>query len=236
MRSPGDAPAPARERLRGLLGGLGTALAIVAGAAGGTAVAQAPDPGIRGTVLGPDGAPLAGVEVMLHRMTDTTGGLVARESTDSAGRFAFPVADRQGAVLFAAASRDGVLYVGPVLAPEAPLPDDYQIRITGAAETGSIVLEDGTVMPPAAFSGALVETPPPPTSGDRDARRTTLVFLGLASMLAAFAFVWRDRARARSWRAAILELAELGADPEAGVAHRERVAELRERAHALRPR
>ncbi len=191
---------------------------------------------VNGVVLDDADAPAAGIPVMLHRMSDAGGGLLASDTTDADGAFSFSVPLAADSSLhFAAASAAGVLFVGPVLGAGRAVPDPYVIRLREGIAAGSIVLEDGSVLAPDAF-GPPARTPPAPASGgERDPRRVALVFLGVAFLLIAGALAVRDRSRERARQRAVAELAELrGAEPTPAV--EERTAELRDRAHALRPR
>ncbi len=127
--------------------------------------------------------------------------------------------------------------MGPVLAPGRDVPDPYVIRVRGGVTAGSIVLEDGSVLPPSSFGAAAPAAIGDPSAGavERDPARVALVFLGIALLLGAGALAVRSLAGERARRRALVELAELravGAGPRVA----ERTSELRERAHALRPR
>ena len=191
---------------------------------------------IDGVVRDAQGAAVGGVPVMLHRMSDVGGGLVATDTTDAEGRFRLVLpGGRQGAIHFAAASVAGGLFVGPVLAAEAEIPDPYAIRVRAGVVPGSIVLEDGSVLGPDAFGSAdpvRSAVPAPPAD---DPRAAALALLGVSSLLVGLALVGRDRGRAQARRRAVAELAELRAAGADGPAEARR-DELRERLHALRQR
>ncbi|HUG02545.1 MAG TPA: hypothetical protein VML95_11820 [Longimicrobiales bacterium] len=191
---------------------------------------------VRGLVLDERGDPASGTAVMLHRMSERDGGLLAQDTTDGSGRFVLSVPlTAEPAVHFAAASTGGVLFVGPLLNVGGEAPDPYVIRVRAGIAPGSVVLEDGSVLAPEAFGPPSVGSPTPTPPATPDARRTSLVFLGVVALLAAGALLLRDGARARALRRALLELAELrDAEPTPPV--EERRLELRERAHSLRSR
>lgn len=191
---------------------------------------------IDGIVRDSRGAAVPGAPVMLHRMSDAGGGLLATDTTDAEGRFRLVLRDgRQGAIHFAAASVAGGLFVGPVLAAEAAIPDPYAIRVRADVAPGSIVLEDGSVLGPDAFGPADADRPaiPPPPVDHPGA--AALALLGVSAILVGLAMVARDRGRAQARRRALAELAELRAPGEVGSTEARR-DELRERLHALRPR
>lgn len=215
-----------------------TALLIALSLAGARALAaqDAALLDVRGVVLDAAGEPVTRTPVMLHRMSEAEGGLLAADTTDAEGRFAFSVpAGADEALHFAAASAGGALFVGPVLGAGREVPDPYVIRVREGVAQGSIVLEDGSVLSPDAFGAAAPAAAAAAASGERDSRRVALVFLGVAFLLAAGALHVRERSRERAMRKALVELAELRA-AEASPTLDERRAELRERAHALRPR
>jgi hypothetical protein len=203
---------------------------------------QEPERRIDGVVVGADGESVAGLAVMLHRMGDAGGALLATDTTSAEGRFSFTIPDDEpGALHFAAASAEGALFVGPVLAPGAEVPDPYTIALRPGIDAGSVVLEDGSVLPPDAFGSA--PTPAPATApAPEDPRPAALAMLGTLALLLALGLHWRDGARRSAFRRAIVELAELDAGDAAGARvprgldPEERRDELRERAHALRPR
>jgi hypothetical protein len=200
------------------------------------AAEQAPARQISGVVVDAEGLEAPGVPVMLHRMGEGGGGLLAADTTDGSGRFAFALPEDDAQALhFAAASAEGVLFVGPVLAPGAAVPDPYRIRLRTGLPAGSIVLEEGSVLSPVAFGEArppgAVATAPPAD----DPRPAALAMLGVVAILLAAVVYLRRGARGTAFRRAIVELAELG-EPDPDPSLVERRAELRERAHALRPR
>ncbi|HSM37143.1 MAG TPA: hypothetical protein VK837_12145 [Longimicrobiales bacterium] len=220
--------------------GFGIALSLLVPCVG---TGQEPERRIEGLVVGTGGETAAGLPVMLHRMGDAGGALLATDTTSAEGRFSFTIPeDEPGALHFAAASAEGALFVGPVLAPGAEAPDPYRIVLRPGVEAGSVVLEDGSVLPPDAFSSATPLAQPSTAPVRDDPRAAALAILGTLALLLALALHARARARRAAFRRAIVELAELDAG-EAGGGHvprgldlEERRNELRERAHALRPR
>jgi hypothetical protein len=76
------------------------------------ATAQAPD-SLYGQVIDARAEALAGIEVVLHRVTDAGGASIAWDTTDAAGGFALraPAAGAAEALYFVAARWEGDLYI-----------------------------------------------------------------------------------------------------------------------------
>lgn len=116
------------------------------------AAAQAPQVAAGGRVLGPDTMPLAGQDVVLHRVDEAGGSTIAEVVTDEAGRFAMSAAAGAdtSAVYFVAARHDGELYIGPPFKPGAPGSMDQVIQVGVPGMSASAMLgqaQGGSVLP-----------------------------------------------------------------------------------------
>jgi hypothetical protein len=129
---------------------------------------------VPGRVLGPDGGPVAGQTVVLHRVTSDGGTLLAEATADADGRFVLeapgPVPD--GAVFFVASRFEGQLYIGPMLRP--PLAPDEDV-----------VLEIGDPARALGGVGAPAARPPvvQPGSATGTPRRWLLLLAPLAGLI-----------------------------------------------------
>ena len=101
------------------------------------------------------GAPGADVPVELHRVSRDARGVVARATTDAAGRFrvALPPPDTGAfTVYFATAEASGVRYFGPALHPGAS-PDGYTVEVfdttsaAGVADSVRVSRRDVFLLP-----------------------------------------------------------------------------------------
>ena|SRR5690349_2723552 len=101
---------------------------------------------VRGRVVGPDGAPLPGQGVVLHRVDASTGVTVATGVSDSNGSFQLdvPVADASGDGVFFLAARysDGELYLGDAFRAPFDTAAQHVVRV-GVAETSARNLVTG---------------------------------------------------------------------------------------------
>ena len=112
---------------------------------------------VTGRVVGPDGAPVPGQTVVLHRVTADGGTLLGEATSDRDGRFlvaaAGPVPD--SAVFFVATRYEGRLYLGPLI--RAPVTDE---EITLEVGDPSQALDLSTVAPPpTTIPGSAAGTP-----------------------------------------------------------------------------
>lgn len=87
---------------------------------------------LSGHALDGDDRPVAGLEVMLHRVTPDGGATIARDTTGADGRFTLSAAGgADDPVYFVAARHDGQLQIGPML--RAPFPESgYVLRVGGS--------------------------------------------------------------------------------------------------------
>jgi hypothetical protein len=111
---------------------------------------------VRGRVVGPDGSPLAGQGVVLHRVDASTGVTVATGVSDSSGSFELdvPSADASGDGVFFLAARytDGELYLGDAFRAPFDSAAQHVVRV-GVPETSARNLVTGGEPPedPAAW-------------------------------------------------------------------------------------
>ena len=125
---------------------------------------------IAGHAIDPQGQPMVGLEVLLHRVDEGGGASLGSATTDSTGAFSISaeaVADTQ-AVYFAAARLDGQLYIGPFVR-EADGSQPYMLVVGGEPVSLGPVMPQTTTMPPVSPGGG--------------PRRQLLVLLPLLALL-----------------------------------------------------
>jgi hypothetical protein len=94
---------------------------------------------VQGVALDPDGDPLPGVVVALHRIGDMgSGANVASVTTDEAGRFRFEVEVADSALYFAAMRYADAMYIGPPAMAGVERVEDYVLRAEPSAEAGAV--------------------------------------------------------------------------------------------------
>lgn len=204
------------------------------------AAAQDTDGRLQGRVLGPEGEPVAGAAVALHRITDAGGADLASVTTDEDGAFVFDLSEAPSdAVQFAAVRYRGSLFVGPMVEGSRPAAAPYEIRLRDGMPEGAIVLADGDVLPPATAGGAGMPlatgsrvTVPDPPSPARAAAVLFLIF-GAGAGLAVLLSRRGGRRRRRELLVQIALLDEKMSSDEPS-ARSERSALLRERSRLLR--
>jgi hypothetical protein len=192
------------------------ALLFMAGAA--NLGAQNASIALRGQAVNPQGQPLAGVLVVMHRVGAAGGAQLARDTTDATGAFSLTATDPvdTAAVYVAAARSDGQLYIGPFV--RAPGDNAYRLEIGGQP-----VALDAPITPGA---GAAPLTPAPAA---RSPWRFALV-PGVA-LLALAAFMAFRSSRPSTRRRLLIRLAAVDEDLAAGGAEplrkreRERILE-----------
>lgn len=117
-----------------------------------TAAAQLPDVSAAGRVLGPDGTPLPGQDVVLHRVDAAGGATIAETVSGADGTFAMTAAATAdtSAVFFVAARHAGELYIGPPFKPGMPGTMDQQIQVgvPGMSASAMLAQDGGTTLPP----------------------------------------------------------------------------------------
>lgn len=128
---------------RGRLAALSMLLLVAWMAAVAVTAAHAQDQGmsVRGRVVGPDGAPVAGQRVVLHRVDAAGGTTVAETETDEEGRFtlAAPATMDTTGVFFVAARYENELYIGdPFRAGEQAAEPTLHVGIPGMSATAML--------------------------------------------------------------------------------------------------
>ena len=187
---------------------------IVAFAAGGPLSSAVPSSAqqqaIRGRVIDPAGEPVAGQQVMLHRVTEEGGATIAQTVTDSAGSFELRAAEDVATGVFFVATRwQGSVQIGPMLRPPFPADGEYLLRIGAQPETGI-----GPVIPAAA--------PPSPP------RQLAFSAAALVALLASMAWIGirsSGPSRRRRLLARLARLEEAAASPDARAGERGRITD-----------
>lgn len=175
---------------------------------------------IAGHAIDPQGQPLPGLEVLLHRVDEAGGASLGSATTDSTGAFSLSaeaVADTQ-AVYFAAARLDGQLYIGPfVRDPDGSTP--YMLVVGGEP----VSLGPATSMPATM----------PPVSPGGGPRRALLVLLPLLALLGVAAWALAKSARPPARRRALMRVATIdeeiehaGSDPQLEAERRKLMEQL----------
>lgn len=140
---------------------------------------------INGRVLDETQSPVAGVEVLLHRVTTASGGPVAADTSDPAGAFqltAPPDAD-SAALYFVAVQADGELFMGEL--QRLPFPTDLEY-----------IVEAGNQ--PVRFD-------PPPLAPEE--RRAGLFVIVAGVLIVAAVLTYVIRRRPPAYRRMLVELA-----------------------------
>ncbi|MEZ4422717.1 MAG: carboxypeptidase-like regulatory domain-containing protein [Gemmatimonadota bacterium] len=121
--------------------------ALVVGPTAAGAQVPADLPVLEGRVVRVDGAPVAGADVLLHRVAVDSAGEVARLTSDADGAFRFrfpyvPDPQRLREVFFGSVRHQGILYFGGTLTTAADLDSLYVIEVydTAAAPSGGAPL------------------------------------------------------------------------------------------------
>ncbi|HET9440996.1 MAG TPA: hypothetical protein VFO52_12530 [Longimicrobiales bacterium] len=157
---------------------------------------------IRGRVIDENGAPVSNIEVLLHRVTTSSGGGVATDTSDANGAFALvaPPDTDANALYFVAVQEGGELFMGEM--QRLPFPDTLEYII----EAGN----DPVQMPQAA---------PPLQPEER--RAGLYVILGGVLLVAAVFFLVLRR-RPPAYRRILVELANLPEDDQSEATARRR--------------
>ena len=178
---------------------------------------------VRGKVVDPQQKPVAGVEVMMHAVTEDIGGDVDTDTTDANGAFELTVAVVDPtAVYFVAVVHESQLYMGDLMRAPLPVGKEYLVKVG--------------VDP--------VEIAPPPTAPEltpeqqkQDRTAGIAVILAGLAVIAALASIVLSR-RAPAHRRWLVELArledDLAANPHPDAALQKRRNELRARLKAPR--
>lgn len=155
--------------------------------------------------LGPDGAPLVDVPVVLHRVGMGGGALAGTDTTDLNGAFEFALEAQDSSVYFAAVRYQGQLYVGPAAQGGGEPVTGYVLQVGPSSEVGAVG---------AALGGAM--GPPPAAARPSQATRRTgsdagaLWLVSLLALSAAGVFVYTaPKYRRRRTRDAVIEIARI---------------------------
>ena len=175
------------------------ALALVCLAAG--AAGQEPSAAVEGRIVGPDNAPLADQNVVLHRVQRQTGETVAEAVTGADGRFTLqlPADSDTSAVYFVATRYAGELYIGAPFRGGVQEPGDQTIQV-GVPGTSATALLDGQ-------GGASPMAQPvgrPLTN-----RNWLLLIIPLVGVAAVAVYALIPKSRIPADRAALIRIAEL---------------------------
>jgi len=171
---------------------------------------------ITGRAISPQGGPVAGLEVLLHRVNAAGGAQLGSVTTDSTGAFSLTAqADPDtSAVYFAAARFNEELYIGPF------------VREPDGSEPYMLVVGGEPVQ-----LGAPIPTSMPPVAPGGSPRRQLLILLPMLGLLGVAAWAMIQAARPPTRRRALIRLAaldeqigELGGDPQLE-SERERIME-----------
>lgn len=177
-------------------------LALAAAATGTQpTLAQAVPGMLDGQVIGPDGGPVAGQIVVLHRVAGGSGATVAEDTSDAEGRFTLrfePAPDEAAATYFVASRWEGELYIGPPFRTPIDTAGDYTMQVGVPGTSASTLL------------GTAPQRPPSVTVAEPFPYRTWLfLIIPLVVMaLAAGYLLTRGRGRLRR-RQLLLEIARL---------------------------
>jgi len=184
------------------------------------ATLAAQGPRLQGEVIDQSGAPVGGVAVSVHRVTEAGGAEVGRAVTDAEGRFTIELdAAPADGVYFAATRFEGNLYMGEVFRGLSEVPAEYRIVIGSGGIAG----------------GPAVTPPPPPSTGRGIGVLLIFAAAGVAAVSIPFLRSRRDPRAARGILAEIAVLdEEFASRPESARARGE--AEYRAARAALRAR
>ena len=156
---------------------------------------------LEGRVLGPEGEPLAGQVVVLHRVAQGSGATIAADTSRADGRFTlaaggFP--SSPDATYFVAARYRGELYIGAPFRPPLPPDVDYTVQV-GVPGTSATALMGAASAP--GSPAPLPEDPFP-------YRLWILLIIPLLVVALATGYLL-TRQRGVDRRRALLEIAEL---------------------------
>ena len=150
---------------------------------------------LEGRATDPAGEPMAGLEVLMHRVDGGGGARLASAMTDSAGHFRLTAetVDDTAAIYFAAARYEGQLFIGPFV--KAPFEDTEPYVL----EVGGQPVDLGAPLPSAM----------PPVTPAPGPRRWALLLLPAIGLLGAGAWVVARSARPPERRRLLIRLAAL---------------------------
>jgi hypothetical protein len=164
----------------------------------GSVRAQSADVTVRGRIVGPDNAALAGQHVVLHRVKNAEGATIAETTTARDGSFALsaPADTDTSAIFFVAARFEGELYIGPPFRPSADVGD--QIIQVGVPGTSASALLGG----PSSAAPSTVGRP-------LTSRNWLLLLIPLLGAAAVAIYALVPRGRMPEDRALLIRVAEL---------------------------
>ncbi|HSK19107.1 MAG TPA: carboxypeptidase-like regulatory domain-containing protein [Longimicrobiales bacterium] len=173
------------------------ALACIASGAAG----QEPATTVDGRIIGPDNAPLADQNVVLHRVQRQTGETVAEAVTGEDGRFSLqlPAGSDTSAVYFVATRYAGELYIGAPFRTGIQEPGDQTIQV-GVPGTSATALLDGE-----GGASPMVQ----PVGRPLTNRNWLLLIIPLVGVAAVAVYALIPRSRIPADRAALIRIAEL---------------------------
>jgi len=172
---------------------------------------------LAGRAVDAAGAPLAGIEVLMHRVDGAGGARLASATTDDQGAFSLTaeVVDDTAAVYFAATRFEGQLFIGPFV--RAPFDDSVPYVLVVGGEPVDL--------------GAPLPTAMPPVSPAPGPRRWALLLLPLTGLVGVGVWVLSRAGKPPERRRLLIRLASLdeqiaaeGSDPQLD-RERERIAE-----------
>jgi len=175
---------------------------------------------INGRVIDPQDKPVAGLEVLLHAVNETTGSDVDKATTADDGTFKLtaPTTD-ETAVYFVAVTWEGQLFMGDLLRPPFPSDQEYVVRVG---------------VNPVDLSG-IAEAPPVSAEEQKRERGAGAVVIVAAGAVIAALLGYGLHRRPASQRRWLVELAriedDIAAEPDSSVLQKRR-AELRARLKA----
>jgi hypothetical protein len=175
---------------------------------------------INGRVLDAQDKPVAGLEVLLHAVNETTGSDVDKATTAEDGTFKLsaPTTD-ESAVYFVAVTWEGQLFMGDLLRPPFPSDQEYVVRVG---------------VNPVDLSG-VTDAPPVSPEEQKQERSAGAVVIVAAGAVIATLLGYGLHRRPASQRRWLVELAriedDIAADPDSSVLQKRR-AELRARLKA----
>lgn len=199
-----------------------TTAAFAVALAPGLAAAQQ----LSGVAQGPEGQPLSGLPVVLHRVGGGGGAFVATDTTTPEGRFQFPLGEADSAIYFVALRYDGRMYIGPAVEGGGEAVSGYVVRVEPGSEAGAVA---------SALSGQRTTTRPASPAARTESVSSdagAFILVGLLALAAGAAFVMAaPRYRHRTTRDALIELATVEnalAEPESPD-DRDRLLAIRDR-------
>lgn len=173
---------------------LAAVLALLAGAE----AVQAQDITVRGRVLGPDNAGLAGQRVVLHRVDQAGGATIAEATSGENGTFelrAQATTDTSG-VYFVAARYDEELYIGPPFRPTEEPGAEQIIQVGIPSMSATAMMGEG--------GGMGMGMPP-----QQQSRNWLLILVPLIGVAGVIVYALLSRNRIPEERRLLIRVAEL---------------------------